>query len=417
MVVLEKTGHPGGGTALSHRGLRAAGSRFQKEAGIEDSPDLYAEEISRRNSNQSDEELTRALTRVSAPMVEFLADVAGVDFRLDEFSFGQSAARSHVWASDRPITWFMHDALTARPNVEIRFHTPVRSLVANGGEVTGVHIDDGALQAKSVILASGGFGASRDLLGRYIPLAVDVAHPGHEANRGEGVEMALALGADVGHMDSFQPYPAHVGPGKRGVPPGVIMAGGIMVDRDGRRFTDESEYPGGLALAMLENQGGRACEIFDQIVFDEHRDMTGERSIVDMQRSGELHSARDATTLARALDIAPSGLRESLDEYAAAAGGRDRFGRLISRALEPPLYGISVRVALYHTQGGLRVDHRARVLRDDGTTIPNLYAGGGAATGVSGDGMDGYLPGNGLLASLGLGFIAAEEAVAKGAQT
>ena len=85
---------------------------------------------------------------------------------------------------------------------------------------------------------------------------------------------------------------------------------------------------------------------------------------------------------------------------------------MLPAALEPPLYGIKVRVALYHTQGGLRVNVDGQVLRADGSVIPNLYAGGGVATGVSGSGMEGYLPGNGQLASLGLGMIAGAHAAA-----
>ena len=69
-------------------------------------------------------------------------------------------------------------------------------------------------------------------------------------------------------------------------------------------------------------------------------------------------------------------------------------------------------VALYHTQGGLKVNADGQVLRGDGSIIPNLYAGGGVAVGVSGKGLEGYLPGNGLLASLGFGMLAAEHAVA-----
>ena len=75
-----------------------------------------------------------------------------------------------------------------------------------------------------------------------------------------------------------------------------------------------------------------------------------------------------------------------------------------------PLYGIKVTVALYHTQGGLKVSPHGQVLRPDGSVIPNLYAGGGVAVGVSGKGLEGYLPGNGLLASLGLGMRAGEHA-------
>ncbi len=85
---------------------------------------------------------------------------------------------------------------------------------------------------------------------------------------------------------------------------------------------------------------------------------------------------------------------------------------LLPQPLEGPYYGIKVTVALYHTQGGLKVNANGQVLRADGSIIPNLYAGGGVAVGVSGKGLEGYLPGNGLLASLGLGMIAAQHAVA-----
>lgn len=417
VVVLEATAGPGGGTALSHRGLRGAGTRYQRAAGVDDSPEVYAAEIMKRNSHQADVQLTRALTKVSARMIEYLADAAAVDFHLDDFTFGQKASRSHIWDEDRPITEYMYEALTARPNVEFRFNTSVESLDISHGEIVGVVADGKPVAGRCVLLASGGFGGSPEMIARHIPSAVGVAHPGHDANKGEGIDMAMSVGAVLEHMDSFQPYPAHVGPGKRGVPPGVISAGGIVVDDAGRRFTDESRYPGGLARAMLE-QSKQVYEIFDGVIFDQHRHMSGERSVVDMMASGVLLEAAGPHELAAGLGIDGDGLTSTLDEYAAAAGGTDRFGREVGRPLETPLYGIPIRVALYHTQGGVRVDEHARVLNADGSPVPNLYAGGGVASGVSGDGMDGYLPGNGLLASLGLGFIAGEtvlQAIAAGA--
>ena len=94
------------------------------------------------------------------------------------------------------------------------------------------------------------------------------------------------------------------------------------------------------------------------------------------------------------------------------AGQRDRFGRdfSVKPALIPPYYAIRVTGALFHTQGGLMIDHDARVLRDDGSMMPNLFAGGGAACGVSGAGVSGYLSGNGLLAAVTLGRLAGASA-------
>ena len=86
------------------------------------------------------------------------------------------------------------------------------------------------------------------------------------------------------------------------------------------------------------------------------------------------------------------------------------MGRHDCRRLAPPLYGVKVTGALFHTQGGLRVDADARVLREDGSPIPNLYAGGGVAAGLSGHGPGGYFSGNGLLTALGYGLLAGRHA-------
>jgi fumarate reductase flavoprotein subunit len=98
------------------------------------------------------------------------------------------------------------------------------------------------------------------------------------------------------------------------------------------------------------------------------------------------------------------------EALAAANGGPDRFGRAVTKRLNPPLHAVKVTGALFHTQGGLIVDRRARVLRADGRPFPNLFAAGGAAAGVSGDKASGYLSGNGLLTATVLGRIAGRTA-------
>jgi fumarate reductase flavoprotein subunit len=89
-------------------------------------------------------------------------------------------------------------------------------------------------------------------------------------------------------------------------------------------------------------------------------------------------------------------------------GLTDRFGRHFAGtpALVPPYCGVRVTGALFHTQGGLAVDREAQVLRADGSALPNLFAAGGAAAGVSGSTAAGYLSGNGLLTATVLGRIA-----------
>ena len=90
-----------------------------------------------------------------------------------------------------------------------------------------------------------------------------------------------------------------------------------------------------------------------------------------------------------------------------APGAPDAFGRSFKRALSAPYYAVKVTGTLFHTQGGLDIDADCRVLRADGSPLPNLLAAGGAARGVSGNAVWGYLSGNGLLSAVGGGWVAA----------
>jgi fumarate reductase flavoprotein subunit len=224
--------------------------------------------------------------------------------------------------------------------------------------------------------------------------------------------MGIVAGAATENMGAFQPYPAYIGPGKRAVPPEVALSGGIMVDARGKRFVDETRYPGGLGIKMLDLPGKQAYEIFDERIYQLHRNAPGLRNLSRYFDEGLLLRADTPEKLAAGLAIDAAGLKQTIEEYndRAANGDKDAFGRALAEPLRAPFYGIRVTVALYHTQGGLKVTPDGQVLRADGSIIPNLYAGGGVAVGVSGKGLEGYLPGNGLLASLGLGMRAAEHA-------
>ena len=414
VLLLEKTDKPGGGTAYSSKGIRAADSRRQRELNIEDSPELYAQDILRRNNNESDVALTKHLTETSGRVANFLADVAGIEFHLGEFAFGHSAQRSHSWKADKTITDFLFEAVQRERNIQVCFSTPVLSLKQEAnGAVTGVVTENRVLAGRRVILAAGGFGASTELLSQYIPKAVGIPFPGHHGSTGDGIKMGLAAGAATENMAAFQPYPAYIGPGKRAVSPEVALSGGIMVDLGGKRFVDETKYPGGLGTKMLDLPGKQAYEIFDERIYQLHRNIPGLRNLSGFFDAGILQKAETPEGLAQRLGIDADGLKQTIRDYnnSAASGGKDTFGRTLPQPFNVPFYGIKVTVALYHTQGGLKVSPDGQVRRADGSIIPNLYAGGGVAVGVSGKGLEGYLPGNGLLASLGLGMRAGEHAV------
>jgi fumarate reductase flavoprotein subunit len=128
--------------------------------------------------------------------------------------------------------------------------------------------------------------------------------------------------------------------------------------------------------------------------------------------AGAIKQGDTIEDLALELRLPTAALAQTLADYQNCAAGEtvDPFSRPDCRQLEGPFYGVKVTGALFHTQGGLLVDSDGRVLKKDGSPIPNLYAGGGAAAGLSGHGAGGYFSGNGLLTALGYGMLSGRHA-------
>jgi fumarate reductase flavoprotein subunit len=192
----------------------------------------------------------------------------------------------------------------------------------------------------------------------------------------------------------------------------VPEKGGIVVDATGARIGDESI--GYSAFAAVETaRGGPLFAIYDTRI----RDYTATRQeeFGELVAHGGAPEDADAVSLAARRGFDPAVLAATLAEVERIATGSatDRLGRTAwgMAPLRPPYVSTRIRPALFHTQGGLTVDEDARVLRADGTPIPGLYAGGGAAAGISGRaGGGGYVSGNGLLSAVGLGWLAGAHA-------
>ena len=210
-------------------------------------------------------------------------------------------------------------------------------------------------------------------------------------------------------MDAYQAHASVAVPHGILITYAVITEGGIQVNRHGQRFGDETTGYSEHALRVLAQPEGLAWMIYDARL---HRLALGFDDYRQALDSGAVTTAPAADGLAAALGLPGPALVATLDAYRAAAegGSTDAFGRRDCRRLEPPLYGVKVTGALFHTQGGLVVDRAARVLRQDGTAVANLYAGGGTAAGLSGHGPGGYFSGNGLLTALGYGLLAGRDA-------
>jgi fumarate reductase flavoprotein subunit len=189
----------------------------------------------------------------------------------------------------------------------------------------------------------------------------------------------------------------------------VMMNGGIQVNRHGLRFGDESQDYSGHALKVLEQPEGIAFDIFDKRIWRTVESVDGFTECVQM---GAVKEDETLEGLAEQLHINGENLAKTVERYhRQMKWGIDDFGRAdFGEPLRPPFCGARVTAALLETQGGLRINSRAQVLRHDGRPIRDLYAGGGVAVGVSGSGASGYLTGNGLLTALVWGRIAGDHA-------
>ena len=233
----------------------------------------------------------------------------------------------------------------------------------------------------------------------------DAIHIGAGPNDGCAIAWGRALGATVAQMDGYQGQ-GHVNPGKKTrLGMGLPLLGAFIVNREGKRFVREDVGPSELGALVLAQPGGVALEVFDQRIHDTAMRQGPYR---EAWAAGAIMTAQSAEALA-----AMAGLPRdfSIDDMKSMArSGKDPLGRTrFGPPLEAPFYAAWVTGALAHTQGGLAVDARARVLRADGSAIEGLYASGGAAAGLAGRGGEGYLPGNGLAQSFALGLIAGEE--------
>ncbi len=419
-LVLERDALPQGSTALSAGLVPAAGTRVQRAAGIADSEGQFAADILRKAGHEPGAESVRAVTRAAAQALDWLGEAHGLAFSvIDDFLYpGHSAHRMHALASrsGQELIDRLRQAAEAA-GADILCNAHVTALFAEpGGTVRGLELTrpDGAAErigCRALILACGGYGGNKALVAKHIPELAGALYFGHSGNQGDAVLWGAALGAELRHL------PGHQGHGSVAHPHGILISyaaiteGGFQVNTGGLRFSDESRGYSEQGAAVLAQLGGIAFSVFDARIASVARQFEDFRRA---EAAGAVLTAATINALAAKMRVPSEALAQTFAgvEQLKALGQADAFGRDFSgvKLLTPPFYAVRVTGALFHTQGGLAVNGQARVLRPDGTALPNLYAAGGAAAGVSGSKASGYLSGNGLLTAVAYGYLAGSAA-------
>ena len=419
-ILLERDETPSGSSALSTCLIPAAGTKLQREDGVEDSIVQFAADLIAKAKEQSDPAMARWIAEASGPTVDWLVETVGLPLSLVKgFKYpGHSVYRMH--GSPNRTGSELMSVLTnaiARGNIDIASPAPVTDLFADeAGYVHGVRITrpDGTIEdvgCKALILACNGYGGNPDMVQKHIPEMVDALYFGHAGNQGDAILWGEALGAAISDLGSYQGHGAVTHPHGTLIFWGVLTEGGFQVNQTGNRFSNEVRGYSEQAVDVINQPDHVAWEIWDHgghelgLAFQDYREGLEVGAIRKAQTIEEISesSCLPLAAVKMTFESVHSHIRD---------GREDAFGRSWRgiEPLEPPYYFAKVTGALFHTQGGLVVNEYAKVLRKDGTPFPNLFAGGGAARGLSGPSRWGYLSGNGLLTATVLGRIAGREA-------
>ena len=408
-LVIERDRVPSGSTGLSSGMIPACGTRLQSQNGVEDSVDILAADISAKAKGHVEDTLVREICRVSGPTIDWLIDDHGIELTLvGGFLYpGHSRLRMHAPPSRQGID--LIGSLTEAAEsagIDILTEAKVCDLYAEDGRIDGIRLQrpDGSQETIW-------FGGNPDLVRKYIPDMAEANYFGHTGNQGDAVIWGQELGAALLNLGAYQ------GHGSVAHPHGILITwalmteGGIQVNSDAERFSNEHEGYSEQGKRVMSEKQGLAWNIYDQRIhqlgleFEDYR---------QAEKMNAVHSAETIEDLAETLGLSSAALAKTISECEGyvSAGQVDPLGRDFTSkpTLVPPYYGIKVTGSLFHTQGGLAINDQARVLMENGSAFPNLFAAGGAATGISGPADWGYLSGNGLLTAVSLGRLAGQSA-------
>jgi len=272
--------------------------------------------------------------------------------------------------------------------IDIVLNTTVDTILtdANGAAVgvSGTDKDGNTVvvNAKSVILATGGFGANLDMVTQYKPELAGFMTTNAAGAQGQGIEMATAIGAGTVDMDQIQIHPTVEANTAALITEGLRGDGAILVNANGERFIDEVGTRDVVSAAEIAQPGSYSWLIVDQAMADASSVIQG------YIKKGYTKTGATYEELAKELDVDPAtfaNTMETWNSYVEAKNDPD-FGRtsFANPLNNGPYYAIKVTAGVHHTMGGVTINSATEVLKEDGTVIPGLFAAGEVTGGVHG---------------------------------
>lgn len=364
--------------------------------GYFDSVELMELDTMIGGKGKNNPELVKALAENSADAIEWLASIGAEVKNVGAFG-GASVKRIHrpvnadgkVTAVGAYIVPILEKNLQDR-NVQFLFDTTANEIIMKDGKAVGIKGTgkDGhkvTINAKSVVIATGGFGANAEMVEKYKPELKGFATTNAEGAQGQGIDMATAVGAATVDMDQIQIHPtvhieedgnAHL------ITEGLRGDGAILVNAEGKRFYDEVSTRDKVSAAIIEQTDKSAWLIVDQTMVDKSAVIAG------YIKSGYTVTGATYEELAKAMGVDEATFTSTMNTWNQAVEAKSdaEFGRtsFANPLTTAPYYAIKITPAVHHTMGGIVINPKAEVLNEKGEAISGLYAAGEVTGGVHG---------------------------------
>ncbi|MBC3945896.1 flavocytochrome c [Erwinia persicina] len=390
VVIIEKMPTIGGNTIKASVGMNAAETRFQKLKGIEDSKELFYDETLKGGKFKNNPELLREFVNLAPEAIEWLAG-NGIELNDITITGGMSIDRTHRPADRSAVGGFLISGLVKninQRNIEVLLETSVAEILMEKGAVSGVRVvdeynDTRILNAKSVIVATGGFSANREMVVKYRPELDGFVTTNHKGATGSGIAMLQNIGADTVDMGEIQIHPTVEQTTSYLISESIRGGGAILVSQAGHRFYNEMETRDKVSAEIIALPEKSAWIIFDDQV------RSNNKAADEYIAKGFVISAPTPHELAVKLNMDQETLQTTLGRYNGfVAQQKDEdFGR--TTALRHPLnkgpyYAIRIAPGVHHTMGGVTINTDTSVLDAQKQVIPGAWAAGEVAGGIHG---------------------------------
>jgi fumarate reductase flavoprotein subunit len=399
VLVVESEKRVGGSSRLSGGHFYAAGTSVQREAGVlGDNADDMFEHYMTLAQSLVDPAVVRRYCDLSAPTLEWAIGL-GVKYPKEGLyaSGVGSTPRGHPPEGEGAEVINVLDGHRANKGVDVVLNSRVTSLVTNDeGRVTGVKIGDDEATCGAVIVATGGFGNNPEMIAKYLPQAAATGdwrwYIGAEGARGDGITMGTAVGGVVdGHNRALLLATPGFSNDLEVALPGWL----VMVNKDGRRFCDETTSYTVMA-GLLNKQGGRAWAIFDEASragakrTPRFQAYWVDEILEQKADEGRIFRADTLAELAAKAGIDPVGLEGTVERYNhdVEAGRDTAFFKTAELApiATGPFYAAEIRAAILCWTGtGLRINADTCVIDKADKPIRGLYAAGETVGNLHGD--------------------------------